>query len=67
MKRKLTNKEIISLIKQEKNTKKLLDELVILDDCVVTGTFAWRSDIDPNWKPMVWNETFECWTKDYCG
>ena len=17
----------------------------------------WRSDIDPNWKPMVWNET----------
>ena len=19
------------------------------------------------WKPMVWNETFECWTKNYCG
>ena len=47
--------------------KKLIDELVILDDCVVTGTFAWRSELDPNWKPMVWNETFECWTKDYCG
>ncbi len=45
----------------------LIDELVILDDCVVTGTFGWRSELDPNWKPMVWNETFECWTKDYCG
>jgi len=67
MKRKLTNKEIKSLIKQEKRTKKLLDELVILEDCVLTGTFKWRSDLDPNWKPMVWNETFECWTKDYCG
>jgi len=67
MKRKLTNKEIKSLIKQEKRTKKLLDELVILDDCVVTGTFKWLSEIDSNWKPMVWNETFECWTKDYCG
>ncbi len=47
--------------------KKLIDELVILEDYAVTGTFAWRSDLDPNWKPMVWNETFECWTKDYCG
>ena len=47
--------------------KKLIDELVILEDCVVTGTFAWRSEIDTNWKPMVWNETFECWTKNYCG
>ena len=45
--------------------KKLIDELVILDDCVVTGTFKWRSEIDPNWTPRVWNETFECWTKDY--
>ena len=67
MKRKLTNKEIKSLLQQEKRTKHLLDELVILDDCVVTGTFKWRSEIDLNWKPMVWNETFECWTKDYCG
>ena len=67
MKRKLTNKEIKSLMKQEKRTKKLLDELVILEDCVVTGTFGWRSELDPNWKPMVWNETFECWTKNYCG
>ena len=49
------------------NHKKLIDELVILDDCVVTGTFKWRSEIDPNWTPRVWNETFECWTKDYCG
>ena len=47
--------------------KTLIDELVILEDYAVTGTFAWRSDLDPNWKPMVWNETFECWTKDYCG
>ena len=47
--------------------KVLIDELVILEDCVVTGTFAWRSEIDSNWKPMIWNETFECWTKDYCG
>ena len=47
--------------------KKLIDELVILDDCVVTGTFKWRSEIDSNWTPKVWNETFECWTKDYCG
>ena len=47
--------------------KKLIDELVILEDYAVTGTFAWRSDLDPNWKPRVWNETFECWTKDYCG
>ena len=39
MKRKLTNKEIKSLIKQEKRTKKLLDELVILEDCVLTGKF----------------------------
>ena len=67
MKRKLTNKEIKSLMNQEKRTKKLLDELVILEDCVLTGTFQWRSDLDPNWKPMVWNETFECWTKNYCG
>jgi|TARA_R100000479_G_scaffold110128_1_gene55372 hypothetical protein len=67
MKRKLTNKEIKSLLQQEKRTKKLLDELVILDDCVVTGTFKWRSEIDPNWTPRVWNETFECWTKNYCG
>ena len=67
MKRKLTNKEIKSLIKQEKRTKKLLDELVILEDCVLTGTFKWRSDLDPNWTPRVWNETFECWTKDYTG
>ena len=67
MKRKLTNKEIKSLLQQEKRTKQLLDELVILDDCVVTGTFKWRSEIDPNWTPRVWNETFECWTKDYCG
>ena len=72
---KLTLKERKSLmqrdiqeIKQIKNrTKQLIDELVILDDCVVTGTFGWRSELDPNWKPMVWNETFECWTKDYCG
>lgn len=47
--------------------KTLIDELVILDDCVITGTFKWRSEIDPNWKPRVWNETFECWTKNYCG
>ena len=47
--------------------KILIDRLEILDDCVVTGTFKWRSEIDPTWKPMVWNETFECWTKDYCG
>ena len=46
--------------------KKLIDELVILDDCVVTGTFGWRSELDPTWKPRVWNETFECWTKNYC-
>lgn len=72
---KLTLKERKSLmqkdiqeIKQIKNrTKQLIDELVILDDCVVTGTFKWRSEIDPNWTPRVWNETFECWTKDYCG
>ena len=56
----------ISTVKQ-KQMKTLIDELVILDDCVVTGTFKWRSEIDSNWKPMVWNETFECWTKDYCG
>jgi hypothetical protein len=49
------------------NMKTLIDELVILDDCVVTGTFKWRSEIDPNWTPRVWNETFECWTKNYCG
>ena len=47
--------------------KTLIDELVILDDCVVTGTFGWRSELDPNWTPRVWNETFECWTKNYCG
>ena len=47
--------------------KVLIDELVILDDCIATGTFKWRSDIDPNWKPRVWNKTFECWTKNYCG
>ena len=47
--------------------KTLIDELVILDDCVVTGTFKWRSEIDSNWTPRVWNETFECWTKNYCG
>ncbi len=47
--------------------KTLIDELVILDDCVVTGTFGWRSELDPNWTPKVWNETFECWNKDYCG
>ncbi len=72
---KLTLKERKSLmqkdiqeIKQIKNkTKQLIDELVILDDCVVTGTFKWRSEIDSEWKPMVWNETFECWTKNYCG
>ena len=56
----------ISTVKQ-KQMKTLIDELVILDDCVVTGTFKWRSEIDPNWTPRVWNETFECWTKDYCG
>ena len=54
-------------IKAINNMKTLIDELVILDDCVVTGTFKWRSEIDLNWKPMVWNETFECWTKNYCG
>ena len=47
--------------------KVLIDRLEILDDLVVTGTFKWRSDIDPTWKPMVRNETFECWTRDYCG
>ena len=47
--------------------KILLDELVILDDSIVTGTFKWRSEIDPQWKPKVWNETFECWTKNYTG
>mgnify|MGYP003132931703 FL=1 len=47
--------------------KILLDELVILDDSIVTGTFKWRSEIDPQWKPRVWNETFECWTKNYTG
>ena len=56
----------ISTVKQ-KQMKTLIDELVILDDCVVTGTFKWRSEIDPDWTPRVWNETFECWTKDYCG
>ena len=30
----------------KKIMKILIDELVILDDCVVTGTFAWRSDIE---------------------
>ena len=54
-------------IKAINNMKTLIDELVILDDCVVTGTFKWRSEIDPNWTPRVWNETFECWTKNYCG
>ena len=54
-------------IKAINNMKTLIDELVILDDCVVTGTFKWRSDIDPEWTPRVWNETFECWTKDYAG
>lgn len=47
--------------------KILLDELVILDDSIVTGSFVWRSDIDPEWTPRVWNETFECWTKNYTG
>ena len=56
----------ISTVKQ-KQMKTLIDELVILDDCVVTGTFKWRSEIDSDWTPRVWNETFECWTKDYCG
>ena len=73
--KKLTHKERKSLMekdvqenKQIRNkTKQLIDELVILDDCVFTGTFKWRSEIDPNWTPRVWNETFECWTKDYCG
>ena len=51
----------------KKIMKILIDELVILDDCIVTGTFGGRAELDPNWKPMVWNETFECWTKDYCG
>ena len=51
----------------KKIMKILIDELVILDDCVVTGTFKWRSEIDPNWTPRVWNQTFECWTKYYCG
>ncbi len=75
LKHKLSLKERKSLmqkdikeIKQIKNrTKQLIDELVILDDCVVTGTFKWRSEIDPDWTPRVWNETFECWTKNYCG
>tara|TARA_R110002020_G_C16207789_1_gene766781 strand:- start:904 stop:1116 length:213 start_codon:yes stop_codon:yes gene_type:complete len=47
--------------------KTLIDELLILEDCAVTGSFAWRSDIDPEWTPRVWNETFQCWTKDYTG
>jgi len=47
--------------------KKLIDELVILDDCVVTGTFKWRLVLKTRRPPRVWNETFECWTKDYCG
>tara|TARA_X000001382_G_scaffold130827_2_gene127140 strand:+ start:1208 stop:1420 length:213 start_codon:yes stop_codon:yes gene_type:complete len=47
--------------------KTLIDELVILEDYAVTGSFAWRSDIDPEWTPRVWNETFQCWTKDYTG
>ena len=34
-----------------KTNEKLIDELIILDDCVVTGTFKWRSGIDPNWTP----------------
>ena len=46
--------------------KKLIDELVILDDSILTGSFEWRSNLDPNRKPRVWNETFECWTKNYC-
>ena len=46
--------------------KILIDELVILDDSILTGSFEWRSNLDPNWKPKIWNETFECWTKNYC-
>ena len=63
----LENVDSQDYIIDKKIMKILIDELVILDDCVVTGTFKWRSEIDPNWTPRVWNETFECWTKDYCG
>lgn len=53
-------------VNKTKQMKKLIDELVILDDSILTGSFEWRSNLDPNWKPRVWNETFECWTKNYC-
>ena len=65
--KKKLKKEWLPVVTNGKRKILLLDELVILDDCVVTGTFKWRSEIDPNWTPRVWNETFECWTKDYCG
>ena len=50
--------------------KVLIDRLetqLQIKDNIIGMRYVWRSEIDPNWKPMVWNETFECWTKDYCG
>lgn len=48
--------------------KKLIDELVPVYDCEGNEVdYVWKSEFDKSFKPLVWNETFECWTKDYTG